>query len=288
MKSSLNVEPLTGVLGARLSGIDLKTDVDKELLASLRAAICEFEVVIIPDQSLTPEQQVEFSHLLGPYSPVPFVKPLDEHPEVIKVVKENTEPEAFNFGGVWHSDFSFLPIPPAFTILYAIDVPPVGGDTVWASNTAAYSQLDDKTQTLLNGMIGIHSASASYSPDQQELHSQLSNMTIETSEKAEATQEHPLVCKHPETGKPSLFFNPTYVRGLKGSELETEEEENLMKWLNQWTTGIQFTFRHKWSSGDLVIWDNRSTQHIALNDYKGTRRELNRTTASDSVPPSPY
>ena len=288
MKSSLNVEPLTGVLGARLSGIDLKTDVDKELLASLRAAICEFEVVIIPDQSLTPKQQVEFSHLLGPYSPVPFVKPLDEHPEVIKVVKENTEPEAFNFGGVWHSDFSFLPIPPAFTILYAIDVPSVGGDTVWASNTAAYSQLDDKTQTLLNGMIGIHSASASYSPDQQELHSQLSNMTIETSEKAEATQEHPLVCKHPETGKPSLFFNPTYVRGLKGSELETEEEENLMKWLNQWTTGIQFTFRHKWSSGDLVIWDNRSTQHIALNDYKGTRRELNRTTASDSVPPSPY
>ena len=288
MKSSLNVEPLTGVLGARLSGIDLKTDVDKELLASLRAAICEFEVVIIPDQSLTPEQQVEFSHLLGPYSPVPFVKPLDEHPEVIKVVKENTEPEAFNFGGVWHSDFSFLPIPPAFTILHAIDVPSIGGDTVWASNTAAYSQLDDKTQTLLNGMSGIHSASASYSPDQQELHSQLSNMTIETSEEAEATQEHPLVCKHPETGKPSLFFNPTYVRGLKGPGLETEEEKNLMKWLNQWTTGIQFTFRHKWSPGDLVIWDNRSTQHIALNDYKGTRRELNRTTASDLIPPSPY
>lgn len=288
MKSSLNVEPLTGVLGARLPGIDLKSDLDKELLASLRAAICEFEVVIIPDQSLTPEQQVEFSHLLGPYSPVPFVKPIDEHAEVIKVVKENTEPEAFNFGGVWHSDFSFLPIPPAFTILYAIDVPSIGGDTVWASNTAAYSHLDSKTQTLLNGMSGIHSASASYSPDQQDLHSQLSNMTIETSEKAKATQEHPLICKHPETGKPSLFFNPTYVRGLKGPELKTEEEENLMKWLNQWTTGIQFTFRHKWSPGDLVVWDNRSTQHIALNDYKGARRELNRTTASDSAPPSPY
>ena len=294
MKSSLNVEPLTGVLGARLSGISVRYGLDKELLASLRAAICEFEVVIIPDQSLTPEQQVEFSHLLGPYSPVPFVKPLDEHPEVIKVVKENTEPEAFNFGGVWHSDFSFLPIPPAFTILYAIDVPPVGGDTVWASNTAAYSQLDAKTKSSFNLINGIHSASASYSPAQQELHSQLSNMTIETSEKAEATQEHPLVCKHPETGKPSLFFNPTYVRGLKrrmdssSPELETEEEENLMKWLNQWTTGIQFTFRHKWSPGDLVIWDNRSTQHIALNDYKGARRELNRTTASDSVPPSPY
>ena len=289
MKSSLKVEPLTGVLGAQVSEIDLKSDLDKEMIALLRENICEFEVLVIPNQNLTPKEQVEFSHLLGPYSPVPFVKPIDENAEVIKVVKEKTEPEAFNFGGVWHSDFSFLPVPPAFTILYAIDVPPTGGDTVWASTTTAYSQLDTKTQTLLNGMIGIHSASASYSPDQQELHSQLSNMTIETSDEAEATQGHPLVCKHPETGKPSLFFNPTYVRGLKGPELKTqEEEENLMKWLNQWTTGIQFTFRHRWSPGDLVIWDNRSTQHIALNDYKGARRELNRTTASDSLAPSPY
>jgi len=289
MESSLNVEPLTGVLGAQVLEIDLKSDLDKELLTSLRNTICEFEVVVIPDQNLTPEEQVEFSHLLGPYSPVPFVKPIAENPEVIKVVKENTEPEAFNFGGVWHSDFSFLPIPPSFTILYAIDVPPVGGDTVWASTTAAYSHLDKKTQVLLNGINGIHSASASYSPDQQDLHSQLSNMTIETSETAKDTQEHPLVCKHPETQKPSLFFNPTYVRGLKGSGLETkEEEENLMKWLSNWTTGIQFTFRHKWAPGDLVVWDNRSTQHIALNDYKGTRRELNRTTAGDSTPPSPY
>ncbi|HAQ04923.1 MAG TPA: taurine dioxygenase, partial [Acidimicrobiaceae bacterium] len=127
MKSPLNVEPLTGVLGARVSGIDLKSELDKQVITLLRNAICEFEVVIVPDQSLTPEEQVKFSHLLGPYSPVPFVKPIDEHPEVIKVVKENTEPEAFNFGGVWHSDFSFLSTPPAFTILYAIDVPAIGG-----------------------------------------------------------------------------------------------------------------------------------------------------------------
>ncbi len=288
MKSSLNVEPLTGVLGARISEIDIKTDLDTELLASLRNAICEFEVVIIPDQSITPNEQVEFSHMLGPYSPVPFVKPIDEHPEVIKVVKENTEPEAFNFGGVWHSDFSFLSKPPAFTILYAIDVPMTGGDTVWASTTAAYHHLDDSMKNRLHEITGIHSASASYSPDQQDLHSQLSNMTIETSETANSTQEHPLVCKHPETGKPSLFFNPTYVRGLKCPESETGKEEDLMKWLSQWTTGIQFTFRHKWSPGDLVIWDNRSTQHIALNDYKGARRELNRTTVSHSTAPSPY
>ena len=289
MKASLEIEPLTGVLGARIKGLDLKSDLDADVIKDLRNTICEFEVAIIPDQNLSPEDQVTFSHLLGPYSPVPFVKPIEENSEVIKVVKENTEPEAFNFGGVWHSDFSFLPIPPAFTILYAIDVPPAGGDTVWASTTTAYSQLDESTQQQLTKITAVHSASASYSPAQQNLHSQLSNMNIETSETANETQEHPLVCEHPETGQPSLFFNPTYVRGLKGTELEDKEkEEALLKWLNNWTTGIQFTFRHKWSPGDLVIWDNRSTQHIALNDYKGVRRELNRTTASDQIAPSPY
>ena len=289
MKASLEIEPLTGVLGARIKGLDLKSDLDADVIKDLRNTICEFEVAIIPDQNLSPEDQVTFSHLLGPYSPVPFVKPIEENSEVIKVVKENTEPEAFNFGGVWHSDFSFLPIPPAFTILYAIDVPPAGGDTVWASTTTAYSQLDESTQQQLTKITAVHSASASYSPAQQNLHSQLSNMNIETSETANETQEHPLVCEHPETGKHSLFFNPTYVRGLKGTELEDKEkEEALLKWLNNWTTGIQFTFRHKWSPGDLVIWDNRSTQHIALNDYKGVRRELNRTTASDQIAPSPY
>ena len=289
MKTSLEIKPLTGVLGVRIEGLDLNSDLDDELIKDLRTAICEFEVAVIPNQKLSPEDQVAFSHLLGPYSPVPFVKPLQENSEVIKVVKESTEPDAFNFGGVWHSDFSFLPIPPAFTILYAIDVPPVGGDTVWASTTTAYSQLDKPTQQRLEEITAVHSASASYSPAQQDLHSQLSNMNIETSETANETQEHPLVCEHPETGKPSLFFNPTYVRGLKGPELESkDDEEALLKWLNNWTTGIQFTFRHKWSSGDLVIWDNRSTQHIALNDYKGVRRELNRTTASDLTTPSPY
>ena len=289
MKTSLEIKPLTGVLGVRIEGLDLNSDLDDELIKDLRTAICEFEVAVIPNQKLSPEDQVAFSHLLGPYSPVPFVKPLQENSEVIKVVKESTEPDAFNFGGVWHSDFSFLPIPPAFTILYAIDVPPVGGDTVWASTTTAYSQLDEPTQQRLGEITAVHSAGASYSPAQQDLHSQLSNMNIETSETANETQEHPLVCEHPETGKPSLFFNPTYVRGLKGPELESkDDEEALLKWLNNWTTGIQFTFRHKWSSGDLVIWDNRSTQHIALNDYKGVRRELNRTTASDLTTPSPY
>ena len=281
----MRIEPLTGTIGAKVFDFDSNSKLDEDKIIDLRKVICQYEVVIIESQNLSPESQVAFSHRLGPYSPVPFIQPLDDHPEVIKVVKEASEPNAFNFGGVWHSDFSFLESPPSFTILYAIDVPKTGGDTVWSSMTSAYSALDPTTKERLKKITAIHSAEASYSPSQQNLHSQLSNMDIRTSEKATEFQEHPLICKHPETKKCTLFFNPTYVRSLKGPGLQkSEEKKELLKWLNHWSTSIQFTFRHRWKNRDLVIWDNRSTQHIALNDYKGNRRELHRTTVSGNTP----
>lgn len=257
-----------------------------ELLAEIRRALIKHEVLVVPQQSLTPTDQAEFSHLLGDYSPVPFVQPMSEHPEVIKVVKEATEPEAFNFGGVWHSDFSFLNPPPSFTVLHALDVPTVGGDTVWASMTAAHDALTEEQRKRFDQMTCIHSASASYSPAQQELHAGLSGMDIRTSESAEETQEHPLLVTHPESGRRSLFFNGTYVRGLRGpgvgdgTDAGAAEEHNLLKWLHEFSTHIRFTFRHRWSNGDVVMWDNRVTQHVALNDYGGQRRELHRTTVA--------
>ena len=287
----MEIECLTGILGARATGIDLrKLGADDEGAADLRAAICAHEVPVVPGQDLSPADQTAFSHSLGPYSPVPFVQPVDGHPEVIRVVKEATEPEAFNFGGVWHSDFSFLPAPPAFTILHAIDVPDVGGDTVWASMTAAHDALEGGVRERLGGVTAIHSASASYSPAQQGLHAQLSGMDIRTSEDALETQRHPLLCTHPETGRRSLYFNGTYVRGLEGPGIDGSDgpggERALLDWLHEWTTHIRFTFRHRWSKGDVVIWDNRSTQHVALDDYRGQRRELTRTTVAGSAPAS--
>ena len=280
----MNVERLTGVLGAQIKDIDLN-DLDKKQVEELHQQICDHQVVVIPNQSFSPKEQTEFSHLLGPYSPVPFVEPISGYPEVIKVVKKESESEAFNFGGVWHSDFSFLEIPPAFTILHALDVPDIGGDTVWSSNVAAYEALDDMSKERFDTITCIHSASASYSPKQQALHSGLSGMDIRTSNDAERNTEHPLVCTHPDTGNKSLFFNGTYVRGLKGDGInDSEDEVNLLMWLHNWTTHIRFTFRHRWSNGDVVIWDNRSTQHVAINDYPGRHRELNRTTVAGENP----
>ncbi|MDP6976523.1 MAG: TauD/TfdA family dioxygenase [Acidimicrobiales bacterium] len=289
----MHLEPLTGVLGARATGIDLRrlaADGDAAAAADLRAAVCEHEVVVVPGQGLSPADQTAFSHLLGPYSPVPFVQPVEGHPEVIRVVKEAEESDAFNFGGVWHSDFSFLPAPPALTVLHAIDVPEVGGDTAWSSMTAAHDGLDDEMRGRLGELTAVHSASASYSPAQQSLHAQLSGMDIRTSEDALDVERHPLLCTHPETGRCSLFFNGTYVRGLEGPGLgpdddpEGSAERRLLRWLHDWTTHVRFTCRHRWSNGDVVIWDNRSTQHVAINDYGGQRRELTRTTVAGTRP----
>ena len=286
----MEVSPLTGVLGARVDEVQLAPDMDPVVVTELRHALCNHEVLVVPRQNLSAGQQAGFSHLLGDFSPVPFVQPVPEHPEVIKVVKEATEPEAFNFGGVWHSDFSFLDAPPAFTILHALEVPKVGGDTIWASMTAAHDALPEEMRERFEEITCVHSASASYSPAQQALHSGLSGMDIRTSESAEDTRNHPLLCTHPETGRRSLFFNGTYVRGLRGpgvgddSEEGGREEKRLLSWLHEFSTHVRFTFRHRWSDGDVVLWDNRSTQHVALNDYGGQRRELHRTTVAGTEP----
>ncbi len=282
----MNIDPLTGVLGAQINDVNLN-DLNQHQINELYHEICVHQVVVIPDQSLSPEEQTRFSHLLGPYSPVPFVEPIPGYPEVIKVIKKESESKVFNFGGVWHSDFSFLESPPAFTILHALEVPTIGGDTVWTSNCAAYEALDDESKDRFETITCVHSASASYSPKQQSVHSGLSGMDIRTSTEAEETREHPLVCKHPTTGDKSLFFNGTYVRGLKGDGINSPEDElNLLIWLHNWTTHVRFTFRHRWSNGDVVIWDNRSTQHVAINDYSGQHRELNRTTVAGKIPSS--
>ena len=152
----MEISPVTGVLGARVDEVELSPAMLDDLIEELHQALCEHEVLVVPGQDLSPAEQAGFSHLLGGYSPVPFVQPVPEHPEVIKVVKEATEPEAFNFGGVWPSDFSFLDAPPAFTILHALDVPAVGGDTVWASMTAAHDALPDEMRDLFEEVTCVH------------------------------------------------------------------------------------------------------------------------------------
>ncbi|MEY4366012.1 MAG: hypothetical protein RLZZ305_1356 [Actinomycetota bacterium] len=272
---------LTGVMGARVDGIDVRT-LDDAGLEELRALACEHEVLVVSGQTLTAHEQVEFSHRLGPAADSPFIEPSADHPEVIRVLKEAKDGNAFNFGGAWHSDFSFQPSPPSFTVLHAIDLPPWGGDTCFSSMTAAWDALPAQQKEDLLACRGVHTARDAYSPRMQAVHSGLSGMNIVCDESAHDVTLHPLVRVHPETGRTVLFYNRAYVRDLVGPP--DDEKKRLMEWLHLHTTDARFGYRHRWSPGDLVIWDNRSTQHYALNDYAGFRRELHRTTVAGETP----
>jgi taurine dioxygenase len=277
----MKVERVTGVLGARVTGVDVTQLSDSEFV-ELRALACEHGVVFLPQQDLSVPQQVEFSHRFGPAAESPFIEPSPDHPEVIKVLKEARDGNAFNFGGAWHSDFSFLSSPPSFTILHALDIPPYGGDTLWSCMAAAYNALSPDMKAQLATLQAVHTARDAYSPKLQFIHSGLSSMNIVCDESANDVSLHPLITTHPETGKKILFFNRAYVRDLIG--IDGTEKKELLDWLHLHTTDAKFTVRHKWTTGDLAIWDNRSTQHYALNDYAGFRRELHRTTVAGSTP----
>ena len=288
----MHIEPLTGVLGAQVTGVDVAGALTSGdvggLVAALVAALDEHLVLVLPDQRLAPDEQVRLSHGFGPPSETPFVGTMPEHPEVIRVVKEADEGPAFNFGGAWHSDFSFLERPPSYTLLHAIDVPEVGGDTVYASMVAALEQLPGDLREVVEapGAVGVHTARDAYSPKLQALHDGLGRMDIRTDESANAARGHPLVCTHPTSGRRVLFFNQAYVRDLAGIEGADDREavRALLHRLHDHSTDHRFTFRHRWRAGDLVIWDNRATQHLAVNDYGGQRRELHRTTVEGAVP----
>ena len=187
----ITVERVAGACGAVVGGVDLAAGLDDETVAEIRRAILDHQVVFFRDQRLDPDSPVAFSRRFGPSSPVPFIQPIPEHAEVIAVVREATETQGYTFGGLWHSDFSFLPEPPFASILHALEVPPYGGDTIFANQTLAYSTLSAGMQSMLDGLTGVHSAVNAYSPKMQKVHDTFTGMTVHTSDEANRAQLHP-------------------------------------------------------------------------------------------------
>jgi taurine dioxygenase len=210
------IEPWSGVCGAVATGVDLSAELDDTVVAKIRRAVVEHGVVFFREQSLDPERQVAFSRRFGPYSPVPFVQPIAEHPEVIAVVREAAETQRFTFGSLWHSDFSFLPEPPMGSILHALEVPPVGGDTLWANQYLAFDTLSPGMKECVRRLRGVHSARDAYSPKMQGVHDRFKGMRVQTGDEANREQLHPAVRFHPETGREALFVNAQYTLGLDG------------------------------------------------------------------------
>jgi taurine dioxygenase len=213
---------------------------------------------------------------------VPFIEPVTDHPEVIAVVREASEEQRYTFGSLWHSDFSFLPEPPFASILHALEVPPYGGDTIWANQEAAFDALSGGMQSMLSTLRGVHSAVNAYSTRMQAVHDTFAGMTVHTSSEAERVEHHPVVRVHPESGRPSLFVNAQYTIDLAG--FARHESKPILDFLFEHSVQPAFTCRWRWEVGDVAMWDNRCLQHMAMADFTGYRRFMHRTTVAGDRP----
>lgn len=274
------IRPLTGLIGAEITGLDLK-NLDESSLAALDRAFADHLVLCIRDQSLTPADLMDLTHLLGGPGETPYLTGLKEYPDVVPVIKEADENSPHTFGAGWHTDFTFQERPPAKTLLYAVETPDAGGDTLYANMYAAYDALSDGMKAALNSLNAVHSATRSYGP-QATLKNHLEHMTITNDDREPDTRLHPVIRMHPVTNRPALWINPTYT--IRFENMTADESEPLLNYLNQLIVSPQFCCRVRWQPGTLTIWDNRCTQHCATSDYHGHRREMWRTTIAGETP----
>ena len=280
-QTALAVAPVAGALGATVTGLRLADVGHEEELEGLRHALAEHLVVFLPEQALDLDDLERVTDLLGGRDVTPFVDPLEDRPFVIRVIKEADD--ALNFANAWHSDLSYLPAPPAYTLLHAWDVPAYGGDTVWSNQYLAYDTLSGGLKETLRGLQAVHSAGMAYGTGGL-LHQvkELTSMAIAPSTEAFAEHVHPAVTVHPVTGKEALYLNPVYTTRFAG--WTAEESRALLSQLARHSINENFTCRLRWSAGTLAIWDNRCTMHNALNDYSGVRREMYRTSVKGAPP----
>lgn len=282
--TALDIRPIAGALGAEIHGIDLSQPLSDADFGQIEQALHDHLVIFFRDQQLTPEQHKAFSQRFGHLLEVPFVRALAGHPEILPVMKGKTEKTKRNFGGLWHSDMSYSEIPPLGSALYARVIPPYGGDTMWTNMYAAYEGLSDKLKEVLTGLRAIHSPVRSYGTGGAVVNNgdPAHKMEVRTDERASAEVSHPVVRVHPGTGRKALYVNRTYTVRFEG--MTEEESAPLLDFLYQESVRPEYTCRFRWQAGSLALWDNRCTQHLAMNDYNNFDRELHRTTISGSKP----
>jgi taurine dioxygenase len=272
------VEPSGQACGATIRGVDLSAPLGDTLVAEIRAAWLKHRVLAFADQQMDDDALERFTLAMGGFGYDPFFEPIPGRKNIAAILREKDE-RAPLFAENWHSDWSFLPKPPAGTCLMAIDIPPVGGDTLFADQVAAFSALPEERKDYLRSLTAIHSAGLAYAPDGTygEKDQALGrSMAIRPDESARDQFPHPLIAIHPETGEEALFSTMGYIVGIE--DMVLAEALALLTELAQWQVREQFQFRHKWEPGMVLLWDNRAVLHKATGGYEGHRRELHRTT----------
>jgi taurine dioxygenase len=273
----MKIKKIAGALGAEISGVELAKGVPASLAADIRKVFLDHQVIFMRDQNLTPQQFLAFAIAMGEPIEYPFVKGLDGFAHIIEVKK--LEHEKVNFGGIWHSDTTYLEVPPMGSMLLSREVPPYGGDTLFASQYQAYEALSSTMKGLLDGLMGISSsAKADVSKTRED--------RIKSDGKEAALQElraeHPVVRTHPETGRKALYVNVAHTAGIKG--MSDEESAPLLRFLFEHQVKPEFTCRFVWTPNAVAFWDNRCVQHNPVNDYHGFRRVMQRITLKGDRP----
>ena len=269
----ISITKVAGALGAEVSGVNLAEDLPDRTIAEIRAAFVEHQVIFFRDQKMTPDQHVAFGRRFGPLNIHPYVKGMAGHPEIMEVIKEPSD--KVNFGGGWHSDMSFLEKPSIGSILHAIETPAWGGDTLFASQAAAFEALSPALQKTLEGLNAVHSAGREYSATGHSAQKRQS-MAVAEAEGADGEFTHPMVLAHPENGRKALYVNPAFTMRIEG--WTRRESKALLGFLFEHSRHEAFTCRFRWRPGSVAFWDNRQVWHFALNDYPGQRRHMRRVT----------
>lgn len=261
---SLSIQPLTGALGAEVSGVDFGAPLSDETLAAVKAALAEHLVLYFPDQDLQPDDLIALAHYFGALEKERFIPPLEGHPGV-HILRGISKNKLTTQNLIWHVDHSYKPQPSFGGALYAIDVPESGGDTMFASMYAAYDALSDKMKSYLDGLVAVHDVVA-YG---------LRSGLFETEDTRQAIlrmplpAEHPLVCTHPETGRKMLYVNQAWTTKIK--DLSPHESQSILTFLFEHATQVEFQCRVRWRNKGLLLWDNRAVQHRGIPDYEGPR-----------------
>ena len=272
----VRVEPSVQSCGARITGLDLSATLGLETIAAIRAAWLDHHILAFPDQAMDDDALERFTVAMGGFGVDPFFAPISGRKHIAAILREADERTPL-FAENWHSDWSFQAHPPAGTCLLAIEIPPMGGDTLFANQHAAWDALPAAKQAEWGDLVAVHSARLAYAPDgSYGERDKGRSMAIRPGEEARAEQTHPLIPAHPETGRRGFYSTLGYIVGIDG--MDDEDAFPLLREVAAWQSRDEFVYRHVWEPDMLIMWDNRSLLHKATGGYQGYRRELHRTT----------
>jgi taurine dioxygenase len=266
------------MIGARIGGVDLSQTLDDGQIAEIRRLLLSHRVIFFEDQSLSPQQHRDFAARFGAFELHPFYQAHAEHPELVVL---DTGAHSPTDNDHWHTDMTYSREPPMAGILYSRLIPLQGGDTLWADMHAAYLALSNPLRSLLDPLDAVHDLAKAFPPEHRAVHGSGSEQ-YENKMKANPPSLHPVVRTHPETGEDCLFVNEGFTTAIQG--LAKKESDDLLAFLFRHVNKPEFSVRWRWKPNTLAMWDNRSTQHYAVNDYLPHRRVMHRATLKGSRP----